>query len=443
MERQMADAEPRIVVRMGSHSEKDYILKVSKFLDGIVVGANLVEATPGATASLLAMKFRQPYFIDPMTYVYACDVNWIKSQQASGKSSFKRSYRALADRLGPVFRSVIEKQKPISLSDLSKARDQTSCAEGVLEYQLRRLREEFEQDEGYADFAGDIPEPTALFAPYFHIPANRPQWLDIVLGLCQASVEIDVGRPVHSVICADRALLSDRAFVKRVETEIPTTGVAGVWLRFMDLNELEAQEGELRALRGLVESLSGSVEVNNMHGGYFSLALSKYGLRTVSHGVGYGERKSLEPIIGVVTPTVRYYLPDVHRMFGVPEIERCFTDLGVVTPADFHNRICNCLVCKGVVAKNIAGFHEFGDQHYARSDSKRRSQTPAAAKRCRFHFLFSRIRERDSLKSASLRDICIALQDAREKWGDQPAIAENTLHIARWKKVLEAKASDS
>ena len=40
--------DPQFVVRFGSHSEKDYVLKMAKFLDGFMVAANLIESTPGA-----------------------------------------------------------------------------------------------------------------------------------------------------------------------------------------------------------------------------------------------------------------------------------------------------------------------------------------------------------------------------------------------------------
>jgi len=80
-ESRMPSVDPHVIIRMGSHAEKHYVEKTSKRLDGIIVGANLVEATPGATASLLAKRLARPYYIDPMTYAYACDVDWIKSDQ--------------------------------------------------------------------------------------------------------------------------------------------------------------------------------------------------------------------------------------------------------------------------------------------------------------------------------------------------------------------------
>lgn len=102
----MPSVDPSIIIRLGSHSEKSYVEKMAKQLDGVIVGANLVEATPGATASLLGKKLGIPYYIDPMTYAYGCDLGWIKSLQGkTGKKRihFKRSYKKLAEELGELF----------------------------------------------------------------------------------------------------------------------------------------------------------------------------------------------------------------------------------------------------------------------------------------------------------------------------------------------------
>jgi hypothetical protein len=45
-----------VIIRLGSHSEKEYLLKTANLFKGVIVGANLLEMTPGATVSL-AWKF--------------------------------------------------------------------------------------------------------------------------------------------------------------------------------------------------------------------------------------------------------------------------------------------------------------------------------------------------------------------------------------------------
>lgn len=45
--------KPELVLRLGTHAEKDYVEKLAAMLDGIIIGTNLLEATPGATSSLI------------------------------------------------------------------------------------------------------------------------------------------------------------------------------------------------------------------------------------------------------------------------------------------------------------------------------------------------------------------------------------------------------
>ena len=52
----MPVVDPSVVLRLGSHAEKDYFLKTIELWDGLMVGANLVEAAPRATSSMV-LKF--------------------------------------------------------------------------------------------------------------------------------------------------------------------------------------------------------------------------------------------------------------------------------------------------------------------------------------------------------------------------------------------------
>ena len=450
----MPEVAPAVIIRMGTHAEKEYLEKTLNFFDGLILGANLVEATPGATASLLVKfggkKGNRPFYIDPMTYAFSpyvdeggkvrSDLDWIKSEQKrNGKTvrDFKRSYRGLATALGKPFQTAISRQSAVTRADFSTDAGIRECCQAVVEYQLERIAGEFASDSELKPFADRIPRPSAVFAPYFYCePHNAVRWLDLGLQLAKATADLKPKVPVHAVICADQSFLGDRAFLDKLRTELPGTGVSGVWLWFSKLTEDAAGANQLRALRSLVEALSVKVQVFNMHGGYFSLALCKYGLSGISHGVGYGEQKDVVPVIGQSTPTVRYYLSDACKRFGVVQIERCFDDLGIRSPADFHKDVCDCVICRGVVSSHLREFSAFGEMHYSTPQSQRRAQTPSAAKRCRFHFLLNRIRERDWMRTVSCADIVARLEAAQEKWGSQPSMNGQLAHLSTWQQVL-------
>lgn len=450
----MAEVDAQIILRMGSHSEKEYLEKLIHMFDGVSIGANLVEATPGATASLLVKisgkKKQIPFYFDPMTYAYGSyvdpqtgkvrnDLDWIKSdQKKKGQTvrDFKSSYRKLADALGPPFDTALARKSAITPKDFATPDVLGKTCESIASYQLTRLRDEFANDPEYAQFADSVPAPQVVFAPYFYIePSQHDAWLDLTLRMAAETARLGLASPTHMVLCAPDHYLANDKFLRALASEIPKTGVAGAWLWFSRFDEYTAEAGELKALRRLVEELSKSVKVFNMHGSFFSLALSKLGLSGISHGVGYGEQKDVVPVIGQSTPTVRYYLPTLRRRLSVPEIERCFRGLGIKSPRDFYALICDCAICKGVITKDLAQFAEFGERHFSTPSSKRLAQTPAAAKRCRFHYLLNRNRERSWVRQADINDILERLRSAAERW-KLTTLSPQAQRLLIWESVL-------
>ena len=450
---------PEVIIRFGSHAEKEYVLKLATLLDGIIVGANLFEATPGATASLLwKMKAKNTkIFLDPMTYAFGSyidrktrelctNLSWIKSTQKRKNKNgeketyidFKRSYKRLAEELGNPLDKAIETGTAISKESFSDPSVIQEFCETVAQYQINRIKREFEKDPDLKELAEDAPTPTAVFAPYFYIePTHRDDWLTLGLELMKATASLEVESPVHGVLCADVSQLKDPTFVTHIIEEIPKTGVTGIWLWFSRLFEETASTEVLKAYRDLVSGLSAKIsEIYSMHGGFYSLALSKFGMRGVSHGIGYGEQKDVIPIIGQSIPTVRYYLPPVMRRLGVPQIQRAFQGIGVESADDFHNKVCNCAICLGVIENSLDEFRQFGDMRYSRPDAQRMSQTPAAAKRCRYHFLLSRLRERDELRNKPIKEIFERLGEASVAWGTQPSLEKLVDHLNRWSSLI-------
>jgi len=262
------------------------------------------------------------------------------------------------------------------------------------------------------------------------------------------TVSLENELPVHGVLCLDQSFLLERDRIETIAQDVLKTGINGIWLWISKLNEDELTgAGEIKAdstnsfnklsaLRDLVETLSSKIEVYNMYGGFFSLALSKFGMKGINHGVGYGEQKDVVPVIGQAIPIVRYYLPSIHRRLGVPDIERCFRDLEIREPNDFYEQICDCAICRGVINSSVNQFRLFGEMQPPKPGKKRSTQTPDAARRCRFHFLLTRIRERDWLKKATLKEIRDSLMVANEKWGSQPTVQRYTPHLRAWGAAL-------
>jgi hypothetical protein len=366
------NTHPKIILRLGSHSEKEYFEKLAKSLDGMVFGANLLEITPAATSSLIfSLKTKRggtplPYFLDPMTYCFGpyvdpssgrkqTDLAVLKSERAERRGSatkitaVKESYLSLAAQLGPTFSTATKDGRSCSAIEIggvgASARD--SLCGGVVNYQLNRIHDILADDEFLKDALANDGKPAAIFAPYFFIHESwAKSGLDSALDLAARTASLKPGIPVHVVICASHTLLDNRDFTMRLIDELPKTRVDGLWLWFDGFDEHNAPIERLLAFRGIVQGLQGKMQVLNSHGGYFSLLLAHDGLTGISHGVGYGEKKAVVQVQGAAAPTVRYYLPPINFRVGVPDVQRCFSELEIKTAADFFLNVCNCQICK-------------------------------------------------------------------------------------------------
>lgn len=452
----MPETAATVILRLGSHSEKDYVEKTIKQFDGVMVGANLLQATPGATATLLFKLNKQadrPYYVDPMTYAFGSyldpdtgrvrsDLDWIKSdKKVKGKPGklvrdFKSSYARLAGSFGPPYSTAVNRSRAVDPVDFDSNQLVEDSCRRVLAFQAELLRNVFTQDPVTAGFANEFPTPAALLAPYFYIEQSKmPDWIALNHRLALTSTRVRNDIPIHVVICGHRDLLANAAHTRTIIDGLKECRPAGVWLWFSRFDEHLASLQELRALRTWVEELSPQMPVYNMHGSYFSLALSKVGMAGIAHGVGYGEQKDVVPVIGQSTPTVQYYVRSLHNKFSVPQITRCFTALGVTTPDQFFRIICDCVICKNIIGQDLNNFAQFGEIHYSRPSAKRASQTPAAAKRCRFHFLLNRSKERDYVRATQLRTIADNCNAAADEW--QKTILANSIgHLRDWADVL-------
>ena len=460
-------SNPSVVLRLGSHSEKEYFEKLLRFYDGFIVAANLLENTPKATASLVhsfshKTKSNVPYYIDPMTYVFGCyvdnqgrlrdDLDWIKSEKKIKGGTifdFKSSYKSMSEKFGGPFeistRNPRERHSAIQPTTFSSPQEIENTCRNILDYQENYVKTVLESSLGKEMlelFRDTTPLPAAVYAPYFYVePSRASEWLELNLKFMTSAVGMGCKSPIHGVLCIDASSLLDSAFLKKIIDGVAATKVNGIWLWISKLNEdnqKDAQLGEkLFSLKNVVQRLSESMTVYNMHGGYFSMLLSKFGMAGISHGVGYGEQKDVVPVIGQAIPTVRYYLPDLHRRLGVTQIKLYFNQLGISKPEDFHRMICDCVICKGIVKEDVGDFDKFGEMNPPKLGSTRGSQTADAAKISRFHFLLNRAREKKFVRETSIPAILECLSNSYRKWEKFKDIKEYSEHIPVWGHVLD------
>lgn len=438
-----------VFLRLGSHSEKQYVIKTFKLFHGVLAGANLLESTPGATVSfaLNVLGKGKAFAIDPMTYTFGMNLDYIKSEtidrSSKGKKTtkfgLKKSFVRLAEEFGNPVSDAVEKDRPVKPSDFDNDMTEAFCG-SIYNYQTTRMRMFWEADVQLQEF--DCPDPSFVFAPYFYIPcpeAGWKEWRELNIKLANCFSELDGNVEKHGVICIDQKILDDSARWLRICHEYVETGLSAFWLWLSPLNEEKISDSRLQALAEGIDAFEAAGKrVYNMHGGYLSALLSKRGLTGFSHGVGYGESKDVVPVIGVIVPVVNYHYPPLHIRVGIAEIERALSDLGIYDADDFHKKVCDCTVCKGVIAGDLKNLRQFGE-FILKVGNQKKSQTPDSAKKCRLHFILARRKEIDHVSELTADELKRELRDMAAEYAALPGyltLQSKGRHLNTWAKIL-------
>ncbi len=437
-----------VFLRLGSHAEKQYVLKTFHLFQGVLVGANLLESTPGATVSfaLKVIGKEKAFAVDPMTYTFGMDLNYIKSEtidrtkgKKTTKFSLKKSFVKLAEEFGSPVSDAVEKDRPVKPGDFDEDTTEPFC-ESIYAYQTGRMRTYWDADIQLQEF--NCPDPTFVFAPYFYIPypqAGWREWRDLNVKLASTFAGLNGEIEKHGVICIDQQILDDGERWLRICRTFIETGLPAFWLWLSPLNEEKISDSRLQALAKGVETFElAERKLYNMHGGYLSALLSKRGLTGFSHGVGYGESKDVVPVIGVVVPTVNYHYPPLHIRTSIIDVERALSELGIGDADDFHEKVCDCTVCKGVIAGDLKNLRQFGE-FILKVGNQRESQTPDSAKKCRLHFLLARRKEIDHVSGLPAEYLKQELRDTAAEYAALPGyltLQAKGRHLNTWAKIL-------
>ena len=421
------------VIRLGTHAEKDYFERARPWYDEVLLNANLVEATAGAT-SLFVFQLNKPYFIEPVTYAFALDPLYIQSPDADKKMRFKRTFKKLAFHYG-ITQNDDQDPPRLSVDYFSDAGRTRQFCDRVLAYQRDKCDEALQENQEFLLEAPVTLRPVRLVAPYFY-SAHDPMWREVNGRLVEESSGLAGDLPLWAVICMDALVLDDEEVVDEVAdfyAQLPCTGI-GLWLT--DLEESSATATQLRGVRRLVSKLveSGKQEIVNLYGGYFSALLRFDGLTGLSHGVGYGERRNVVPVVGGGLPPAKYYLPRIHEKIYLEELLRLASGLDA---QQFLDEICECSICSGLVGVSL----EYLLNEYSRTVRKpfrggyRDYADPIVYRYTRFHFLHNRHLELAALYGMTLEDAVAQLDKAREDFGAR--LSTNQVQFLQsWAKAL-------
>lgn len=426
------------IVRLGTHAEKDYLVRAYAWFDEVALNANLVEAT----ASSLGMFLNElrgkgkGYFIDPVTYAYALAPDFLmrESGRQTSRTNLKRTFRGLAERYGTVIDQYAGRI-PLQPSHLASDTAQDELCRCVLDYQRDRLNEALSVSVDFLMMETEIEPlvPTRLVIPYFHISGDL-EWLPINIALASRSYCIELGAWV--VVCLDSLLLDSISSIDRIVSEYRSLQTPGYLVWATDFEEERATEGQIRGLQRLIQELSqdSTKQVINLFGGYFSCLLAESGLTGVAHGLGYGERRDIIPVLGGGLPPARYYLPAIHQQIRIHQFAAIASGLD---ENSFPQVVCNCVICRGLLQQGL----NYLLQQYTATETKivngryRQAATPQVYRLTRFHYLNNKNLEfqrcRDSNCDQLLAELDLAYQQFRDQLG-----TSTLMYLRTWRRAL-------
>jgi hypothetical protein len=425
---------PRHFIRLGTHAEKEYFSKLTGF-DSVVLNANLIESTSAAMAffALTMKKANHDYVIDPYTHAYAVEPSQIHSDAKptdAKRPRIKATFKALAERYGIPLGAELG-VRSLQPADLPEAVLRT-IVERCLSYQNDRLGAElaaniqFLGDDGLAE--GLVP--AKLLAPYF-VDEFDGTWTGLNRRALLLAAEL-AGHRVAGVIAFDSRSASDEALANLArEYSLPPVNDYFIWAT--DLDEHHTSPTTLQQYARFVRTLAqAGKSVTAFYGGFFALLLSYLGLRGVSHGVAYGDKRGMEPVAGGGLPPPMYYVRAVRDVIRIGDLPILATGLDA---AQYRSRICACLICDELLRRGGPDylFAALAETEYRPTSRGELREVPARSvyKLVKYHFLFNRQQEFIEVTESSFAELSQRMRD-EAAWVASRLGQRSVAHIGRW-----------
>lgn len=337
----------------------------------IMVPSHILEGMTKRITSML-VKLKRPYVIDPHTYVFGSDVDYIREKRWFDKLLGAYCLDVMVDdpnnfELLPNLLIDNDKHPTDNLKEL---------VENVMNYQRTKIQDTYDDINEFEEFDKESSEtpnlkPKWIIPPYFFINAGRKDWRTVNINSIELAVQNkNPDEKIFAVIMLDKEMLPHVDDIDEIVDEYDIEGVDGymIWCAYMDENS--AKEKELLHFQNFIEKLAAHKKpIHNMYGGLFSFLLKDKGMTGTSHSICYGEHK--RPFsTGGGGSTIRFYQSYLYSKVPLARMEEIETALEL--------KKCTCEYC--VILRDV---------------SRGGRELELTGK----HFLLNRIRELDEINT--------------------------------------------
>ena len=301
------------------HNVQKYFLGHTEKYSGVIVpmsiAVSFASGTYGFVRALCAREEDKRYAIDPRTPLF---------QKRWNREKHKRPpHERMAKAFGGAFASKGLKG-PLDPGDFDEGLEEVvrRCLDFQLQFRTRdedaRKLAKYKELLGIEEM-GDLRKPLFVIPPYFQFDKQGDGWFSVSMRATDFAAAMSTEAPVRPVVHFKSwgALTDVGAIIGALEKD----KIESFWLYPNNFKEHEADLDDLKAYRDAVSKANDAGrEASALHGGYFAIILSLFGLRGFANGVGYGEWRDSGYHKGGMAST-RVYIPKLHRYLDAPEAQ--------------------------------------------------------------------------------------------------------------------------
>lgn len=407
--------------RLGTVGEKSLFEDMKDYYFGIVIGAHFAAFYPSWLLTFLS-KVKKPFFIDPVTYIFARNLDNIKKE-----NNFKKSYEKLMDICGKNVKTILKRRQlmPKDFLDTNSTLIQ-DFTKNIVSFQKDIFKATPSQQSilEYTKISGkkiEIPTPLFLTTPYFYFTSLDDPWYEISIKIAKQSIKLKGEDELYAVLCFSKELLRNEDYIEKIIKDY--AGFDGYLIWISDFDEKIESEEYLNGLKIFIRKLSESKKpIFTLYGEFFSLLLSKFGLAGYSRGICYGDSKSVDAYTTGGRPPRQYYLSLLHIKLS-ESIARTFF-------SDNPNLLCKCKICSEILrnvksTENVKKIGEFFDNIDFIKEAKQ-------------HFMIMHAKEIDTISKNPLETLKKELEQEYEKSEklNLNVYGISNKHIKRWGQTL-------
>ncbi len=437
----------KLYYRFNLANEKKIFRTTKSQYHGLVVGAH-IGAYSSTWISSFLRKLSKPYFVDPMSYMFALDPPPVKDVFCIADD--KESYLALSNTYNTSIQKIVQK-RPLNPIDFMKEdnpdkelirdflKNRFIFQENIdgINPAQKRIYEYFQFDslknEQIIDKETEDCELEFFSIPYFYFRSLSDPWYELNQIFYKESKSIKKNKPKYSFLCFDKDILMEEDNVETLFKNYSDSEGIVLWVH--DFKPRTDSEIYLNSMINFINLFAEKeIPVINLYGGYYSCLLTKIGLDGYCRSIGYGDKKQISHIAAGGGSPERFYVKEIHKSLSKNKVRSFYSKN--------RNLMCTCSSCKDIrVANNlksdtITNISRFFDSIDYIEDS-------------RAHFSNSHTTERNEIHNENLKDINVRLRKEENiaKMLNIPYfLGEDISFYERWRKSLaqyELKSNDT